>query len=64
MKTLPLKTVNGTIDLPILGLGTWQLTGHLCTESVEKAIVMGYTHIDTAWIYQNQKEEKKHQNQK
>ena len=42
--------------IPILGLGTWQLTGRKCREAVKKAIEIGYRHIDTAWIYGNQKE--------
>ena len=43
-------------EIPILGLGTWQLTGKKCKESVKKAIHLGYRHIDTAWIYDNQEE--------
>lgn len=41
-------------EMPILGLGTWQLTGRRCKEAVKKAIELGYKHIDTAWIYDNQ----------
>ncbi len=43
-------------EMPILGLGTWQLTGKKCRAAVKKAIELGYTHIDTAWIYDNQEE--------
>ena len=43
-------------EIPILGLGTWQLTGKRCKAAVKKAIELGYTHIDTAWIYDNQEE--------
>ncbi|HIH37501.1 aldo/keto reductase [Candidatus Woesearchaeota archaeon] len=43
-------------SIPILGLGTWQLKGQRCTEIVKNAIEEGYTHIDTAWIYENQEE--------
>lgn len=42
--------------IPILGLGTWNLTGKICIDSVRKAIELGYTHIDTAEVYGNHKE--------
>ena len=43
-------------DIPRLGLGTWQLTGSACRESVREALTMGYTHIDTAVGYGNHRE--------
>ena len=43
-------------EMPILGLGTWQLKGRQCERIVKAAIDLGYTHIDTAWMYQNQRE--------
>jgi diketogulonate reductase-like aldo/keto reductase len=49
-KTLLLS--NGQ-QIPVLGLGTWQLTGDLCTKAVEKALEIGYRHIDTAERYEN-----------
>jgi 2,5-diketo-D-gluconate reductase B len=42
--------------IPVLGLGTWQLTGKRCIDIVEKALELGYRHIDTAEIYENQSE--------
>ena len=42
--------------MPVIGLGTWELTGPGCTESVTKALELGYRHIDTAQIYGNEKE--------
>jgi len=42
--------------MPLLGLGTWQLTGPKCTAAVQKAIELGYNHIDTAQVYTNQPE--------
>ena len=42
--------------IPILGLGTWQLTGDECIETVQKAIKLGYRHIDTAAAYGNHQE--------
>ena len=43
-------------EIPILGLGTWQLKGSQCERIVKEAVALGYTHIDTAWMYQNQRE--------
>ena len=40
--------------LPIVGLGTWQLTGRDCARLVEQAIRLGYRHIDTAQMYGNE----------
>lgn len=40
-------------EMPILGLGTWQLTGKTCEKAVADALQMGYTHIDTAFAYGN-----------
>ncbi|MGD9924875.1 MAG: aldo/keto reductase [Pseudorhodoplanes sp.] len=42
--------------LPILGLGTWQLTGRECSRIVEQAIGLGYRHFDTAQMYGNERE--------
>lgn len=50
MLTLQLKSGN---KMPVLGLGTWQLTGDECTNSVIMALELGYRHIDTAEGYGN-----------
>ena len=41
-------------SIPKLGLGTWELTGDTCRRIVEAAIGMGYRHIDTAQMYENE----------
>jgi 2,5-diketo-D-gluconate reductase B len=41
-------------SVPALGFGTWQLTGKECTRSVETALEVGYRHIDTARMYENE----------
>ncbi len=41
-------------DMPVLGLGTWELTGDACVETVRKAVELGYRHIDTAELYENE----------
>ncbi|MFW6218928.1 MAG: aldo/keto reductase [Bacteroidota bacterium] len=43
-------------NIPVLGFGTWNITGNSCVESVEDALSMGYRHIDTARAYGNEKE--------
>ncbi len=42
--------------IPLLGLGTWKLSGNTCVLAVEDALAIGYRLIDTAEIYGNQKE--------
>lgn len=43
-------------EMPVLGLGTWQAEGDECYESVKKALELGYRHIDTAEMYDNEEE--------
>ncbi|MES3630968.1 MAG: aldo/keto reductase [Longimonas sp.] len=40
--------------VPMLGLGTYKLTGQACREGVAHALTMGYRHIDTAQMYKNE----------
>ncbi|NLV07373.1 aldo/keto reductase [Haloarcula rubripromontorii] len=47
--------VQGT-SVPAIGLGTWQLTGQSCRETVEAALEMGYRHVDTAQAYGNERQ--------
>jgi diketogulonate reductase-like aldo/keto reductase len=42
--------------MPVIGLGTWEMNGPVCTDSVMNALELGYRHIDTAQIYGNEKE--------
>src|SRR5476651_413387 len=42
--------------IPIVGLGTWTLRGRDCARLVEQAIRVGYRHIDTAQMYDNERE--------
>ena len=42
------------IDMPRLGLGTWQLEGQKASDTVAQAIQLGYRHIDTAPRYDNE----------
>jgi 2,5-diketo-D-gluconate reductase B len=42
--------------IPLVGLGTWELGGRVCARVVEQALRLGYTHIDTAELYENERE--------
>jgi 2,5-diketo-D-gluconate reductase A len=42
------------VELPLLGLGTWQATGNEAYAAVLAALEQGYRHIDTATMYQNE----------
>jgi 2,5-diketo-D-gluconate reductase B len=46
---------NGAI-IPAIGLGTWELRGRACARLVEQALRLGYRHIDTAQVYENERE--------
>jgi 2,5-diketo-D-gluconate reductase B len=41
--------------IPSNGLGTWMLKGNKCKKVIKKALRMGYRHIDTAYVYGNEK---------
>lgn len=43
-------------EMPVLGFGTWQLTGEAARRGVEHALELGYRLIDTADDYHNQAE--------
>jgi 2,5-diketo-D-gluconate reductase B len=42
--------------IPLVGLGTWELRGRACARVVEQALRLGYRHIDTAELYDNERE--------
>ena len=42
--------------IPAIGLGTWDLRGRSCARLVEQAVRLGYRHIDTAQVYENERE--------
>ena len=42
--------------VPSLGLGTWRLSSEECVRVVERALTLGYRHIDTAQMYGNEGE--------
>jgi 2,5-diketo-D-gluconate reductase A len=42
--------------MPLVGLGTWQMTGARCQAAVRAALEVGYRHIDTATMYRNERD--------
>src|ERR1035438_2908148 len=52
--TTPTVEAKG-FKLPLVGLGTWTLHGRDCARLVEQAIRIGYRHIDTAQMYDNER---------
>lgn len=43
-----------TQKIPALGFGTWQLRDREAAKAVETALKIGYRHIDTAQVYENE----------
>ena len=50
---LEFERVQG-VAIPKIGLGTWQLQGNDCYRAVLSALELGYRHLDTAEIYDNE----------
>ncbi|GGH77783.1 diketogulonate reductase-like aldo/keto reductase [Pullulanibacillus pueri] len=48
-------TLNNGLKMPQLGFGVWQVEDEKATDAVAKALKSGYTSIDTAMIYKNEK---------
>lgn len=53
LATKTVKLNDGNI-MPIIGLGTYSLTGDVCVNSVSAALKRGYRLIDTAYMYHNE----------
>ncbi|MEX0890348.1 MAG: aldo/keto reductase [Balneolaceae bacterium] len=52
---MQVKTVRG-VDVPEIGIGTNKLIGRECRQVIQRAVETGYRHIDTAQMYQNERE--------
>jgi 2,5-diketo-D-gluconate reductase A len=50
----PVVTLNNGVEMPILGLGTYQMNAADCERSVAEALQMGYRLVDTASAYRNE----------
>jgi diketogulonate reductase-like aldo/keto reductase len=49
-------TLPSGASMPLLGFGTWQITGSTATTATAAALDAGYRHIDTATVYGNEAE--------
>jgi diketogulonate reductase-like aldo/keto reductase len=49
-------TLPGGAEMPLLGFGTWQVSGRRGQESIRQALETGYRHLDTATMYANEAE--------
>jgi 2,5-diketo-D-gluconate reductase A len=49
-------TLDGGVEMPMVGFGTWQLTGQAGYDAIRQALEGGYRHIDTATMYRNEAE--------
>ena len=43
-------------EVPVLGFGTWNVFGAEGVRTIEEALTLGYRHIDTAQMYENERE--------
>lgn len=51
------KTLANGIEMPVLGLGVYKMTNHDETiQAITKALEVGYRAVDTAALYENEKE--------
>jgi 2,5-diketo-D-gluconate reductase B len=55
IEPIPSIAANGA-KIPLVGLGTWELRGRTCARAVEQALRLGYRHIDTAEMYDNERD--------
>ncbi|KAI0779159.1 Aldo/keto reductase [Irpex lacteus] len=56
MSAAPKIKLNNGVEIPAIGLGTWQSKPEEVINAVEHALKHGYRHIDCAWGYGNEKE--------
>ncbi len=55
MQSQPKIKLNDGNLIPQLGLGVWQMSNEDAAPIIRKALEIGYRHIDTATIYENEK---------
>jgi 2,5-diketo-D-gluconate reductase A len=55
-QAIPTVTLASGAQLPVLGFGTWQITGDQAYRAVSEALQIGYRHLDTATMYGNEEQ--------
>ena len=56
MASVPTLTLNNGVQIPQLGFGVFQIDPAETAEATQKALEIGYRHIDTAQMYGNERE--------
>jgi 2,5-diketo-D-gluconate reductase A len=51
----PLVEMNDGRSIPVIGFGVWQVPDDVVVDATLKALEVGYRHIDTAAVYQNER---------
>ena len=51
----PLVQMNGGRSIPVIGFGVWQVPDDVVVDATLKALEVGYRHIDTAYLYYNER---------
>ena len=54
MTEQPFTTIAPGVDMPLVGLGTWEASGSEAYDACRRALEVGYRHIDTATMYGNE----------
>lgn len=55
-KLAPCVKLSNGQEMPVVGLGTWRSNDNEAEQAVKDAIDLGYRHIDTAFVYENEHE--------
>jgi 2,5-diketo-D-gluconate reductase A len=55
-QAVPVVELPGDAMMPLVGFGTWKVTGAQVEAAVAAALAVGYRHIDTATMYGNEAE--------
>ena len=55
MTFAPLVEMNDGRSIPVIGFGVWQVPDDVVVDATLKALEVGYRHIDTAYLYLNER---------